>query len=308
MAFVFENDGTSLNQIFHYESPTHSFDVKWRSLGDSDSPPLVLIHGTPWSSRVWTPFALALSRQFHVYIFDRPGFGETPSERKLPGTEADSSKVIEFDADLARQADVYAALFRSWQADWGDQKAHVVAHDNAGLISLRGYLLHDLRYASLCLIDVVAIGPFGLPLFKTVADNPDHFNQLPDFAIEGILEGYIRSAAFSKIPEDIMRMLKAPWLTDGGKGRFIHELCQANYRSIEAVEARYGEVGQKLPVKVIWGAEDQLLPVETAWRLGKALGAREVAVIEKAGHLPMLDQGAQLGIELGTWLTALSLQ
>lgn len=301
------NDATTLDQSFHYKNSTHSFTVKWCSLGDPKSPPLVFIHGTPWSSRVWTPFALSLSRQFHVYLFDRPGFGDSPAESKLPGTATSSSKVVEFDADLARQSEVYAALFQSWQKAWGDQKAHVIAHDNAGLISLRAYLLHSCQYASLCLIDVVAIGPFGQPLFKVLAENPHHFEQLPDMAAEGILESYIRNAAFYELSTEDMRMLKSPWLREGGKERFIRELCQANSRSTEVVEKRYGEVGPNLPVKIIWGAEDNWIPVESAYRLGKALKAKEIVVIEKAGHLVMLDQGAQLGVELGRWLSAVSL-
>jgi pimeloyl-ACP methyl ester carboxylesterase len=103
-----------------------------------------------------------------------------------------------------------------------------------------------------------------------------------------------------------MQMLKSPWLREGGKEGFIRELCQANSRSTEAVEGRYGEVGLQLPVKIIWGAEDNWIPLESAWRLGIALKAKEVVVVEKAGHLSMLDQPAQVGVELGTWLISVS--
>lgn len=297
------HDPTALTQNFHYKTSIHSYDVKWGSLGDKSLPPLIFIHGTPWSSRVWVPFALSLSRQFHVYLFDRPGFGDTPAEAKLDGAKASSGPVEEYDSNLARQAEVFAALFKSWQADWTHESAHVVAHDNAGLVSLRGYLLHDLPYASLCLIDVVAIGPFGQPLFKVIAENPQLFEQLPDTAFEGILESYISDAAYHPLPKETMEMLKAPWLREGGKRGFIRELCQANSRSTEEVEGRYNEVGPKLPVKIIWGADDKWLPVEVAHRLGDALKAREVIVIDKAGHLSMIDQGAQVGVELGVWLT-----
>ena len=308
MTSVPEKDDTSLNHTFHYKNSSHSFTVKWGTLGDPKSPPLVFLHGTPWSSRLWKPFALSLSRQFRVYLFDRPGFGDSPGEVKLPGAPPSSSPKVEFDSDLARQSEVYAALFKDWQKDWGDRKAHVIAHDNAGLISLRGYLLHGCQYASLCLIDVVAIGPFGQPLFKALAENPRHFEQLPDMAVEGILESYIRNAAFYELSRDDMQSLKSPWLRKGGKEGFIRELCQANFRSTEPVEERYGEVGPNLPVKVIWGAEDNWIPVEDAYRLAAALKAREIAVIEKAGHLIMFDQGAQLGVELGRWLSTVSIE
>ncbi|KAF1914779.1 Alpha/Beta hydrolase protein [Ampelomyces quisqualis] len=296
-------DSVTLNQTFHYENTTHSYDIKWCSLGDSSNPPVVFIHGTPWSSQVWSPFALALSRHFHVYLFDNPGFGESPMEREIHiNSFHPSDKVSELDSDLARQSEVFAALFKTWEQDWDGRKPHVIAHDHAGLMSLRAYLLHGCIYASLCLIDVVAIGPFGQDLFKTVAENPEHFQRLPDMAFEGILESYIRNAAFKDIPGDVMQMLKAPWLKEGGKAGFTRQLCQANSRSTEEVEGRYEEVGRQIPVKIIWGAQDNWIPVEDATRLGKALHAEEVVQIEGAGHLVMYDQPAQLGVELGSWL------
>jgi pimeloyl-ACP methyl ester carboxylesterase len=296
-------DPTILTENFHYTNVTHSYDIKWCSLGNSDNPPVILIHGTPWSSRIWKPFALALSRQFHVYLFDNPGFGESPLERELVGKVfKPQSDVKRLDADLARQSEAFGALFKSWRNDWNGRKAHVIAHDHAGLMSLRAYLLHGCHYASLCLIDVVAIGPFGQPLFKTVAENPQNFQQLPDLAFEGILEWYIRNAAHSKLPRETMDMLKAPWLRDGGKAGFIRQLCQANWRSTEEVEGQYAEVGQDIPIKIIWGTEDNWIPVETATRLGDALRAKEVVQLEQAGHLIMYDQPAQLGVELGSWL------
>jgi pimeloyl-ACP methyl ester carboxylesterase len=301
------NDPTALTETFHYENATHSYNIKWCSLGNPESPPVMFIHGTPWSSLVWKPFALALSRQFHVYLFDNPGFGESPLEQELVGkTFKPDNKVKELDADLARQSEAFSALYKSWEKNWNGRKAHVIAHDHAGLMSLRAYLLHNCRYASLCLIDVVAIGPFGQPLFKTVAENPLHFQQFPDMAFEGILESYIRNAAHEELSKETMQLLKAPWMKKGGKDGFIRQLCQADSRSTEEVEGRYGEVGQSIPVKIIWGAEDNWIPVETATRLGKALQAKEVVQIEQAGHLVMYDQPAELGIELGSWLSTVS--
>jgi pimeloyl-ACP methyl ester carboxylesterase len=300
------SDATALTENFQYENATHNYDIKWCSLGNPASPPVIFIHGTPWSSRVWKAFALALSRQFHVYLFDNPGFGESPLEQELAGKPFEPKNEVEkLDADLARQSEVFGALFKSWEKDWNGRKAHVIAHDHAGLMSLRAYLLHDCRYVSLCLIDVVAIGPFGQPLFKTVAENPQNFQQLPDMAFEGILESYIRNAAHFDLSKDTMSILKAPWMKEGGKAGFIRQLCQANSRSTEETEGRYSEVGQNIPIKIIWGVEDNWILVETAIRLGDALQAKEVVQVEQAGHLIMYDQPAQLGVELASWLNTI---
>ncbi|CAN9116928.1 unnamed protein product [Alternaria alternata] len=300
------SDPTTLSKTFDFKSPTHSFNVRWTSLGSLTSPPLIFIHGTPWSSRVWIPFALALSHKYRVYLFDNPGFGDSPIEQLLPNVDFKPKNEVErLDSDLARQTSAFAAIFKHWQTTEGwKSKPHVVAHDHGGLMSLRAYLLHGCQYKSLCLMDVVAIGPFGQPLFKGVAENPGAIESLPDMSFEGILESYIRNAAYTKLDEKTMSMLKSPWLAEGGKGGFVRQLCQAAHRSTEEVEGRYAEVGEIMSVKVIWGKQDNWIPVKDAHRLGEVLSAKEVVEVDGAGHLIMYDQPGQLGVELGMWLSS----
>lgn len=306
-----QNHPITLDQRFRHTTETHSFTLHWTSLGSPSSPPLVFIHGTPWSSIVWHPFALSLSRHFHVYLFDNPGFGDSPLGQPLDSASSKITPAIALDADLAQQSAVAAALIQSWAADesqgWAGRKPHVVAHDHAGLMSLRIHLLHEVAFASLVLIDVVAIGPFGQPLFKLVAENESVFKELTGPVFEGVVEAYIRDAAHGTLSKETMEMLKEPWLrSKEGREGFVRQMCQANSRSVEAVEGRYAEVGRNMPVLVLWGQEDKWIPVETAERLGKAVGAREVVTIEGAGHLIMYDQGARLGTELAMWLSNVS--
>ncbi|RDH32342.1 Alpha/Beta hydrolase protein [Aspergillus welwitschiae] len=298
-----------LTQTFHYRTTTHHYDVRWTAIGDASLPPLIFVHGTPWSSRVWHVFARSLARYFHVYLFDNPGFGESPLGTPLPGKEEAISKEVALDADLAQQSEVFAALYQSWSKDWprAHKKAHVVAHDHGGLMSLRAHLIRSCEFASLCLINVVALGPFGQPLFKSVAENEHVFTSLTGPMFEGMVEAYIRNAAYTELRKETMAMLKRPWIiNEEGRKGFIRQMAQANSRSTEAVDRRYSEVGQVMPVRIIWGTEDQWIPVETAERLRAKLNAREVVLIEGAGHLVMYDQEGRLGMELGWWLSEVS--
>jgi pimeloyl-ACP methyl ester carboxylesterase len=298
------NDPTALRHTFHYQNDTHIYDIKWTALGDPNDPPLIFIHGTPWSSRVWQSCAIACSRNFRVFLFDSPGFGESPLERQIPGTTFDPpNKTIELDADLARQSQVFAALFKSWKKDWGHQRPHLVCHDIGGYMSLRANLLHGCDYASLCLIDVVAIGPYGQSLFEDVATRPEHFSKLTAPAFEDVVDMYIRKAAFSELPDHVIQMLKVPWLRKGGRSGFLRQLCQANSRSTHDLEGRYIEVGDRIPVKIIWGVNDEWIPLETAGRLATAIGTTDIVEIENAGHLIMYDAATQLCYELGSWLS-----
>jgi pimeloyl-ACP methyl ester carboxylesterase len=297
----------SLDQTFSHTDETHTYNIAYTTLGSPSNPPLIFIHGTPWSSVVWAPYATALSRSFHVHLFDNPGFGLSPLGKPLHSPSSPITPEIELDADLARQSAAFAALFHHWAKEWNGRKPHVVAHDHGGLMALRGFLLHDCLYASLCLIDVVAIGPFGHPLFKQVAEHRHVFEQVTGSVFEGIVESYIRDAAHIPLREKDMDMLKAPWLKDDqGRHGFVRQMCGANGRNTHEVEGRYAEVGQTMPVRIIWGKSDRWLPLEIAGRLGKKLGAESVVEIEDAGHLIMYDQPAALGVELGSWLMDVS--
>ncbi|KAL8943293.1 MAG: hypothetical protein Q9211_001040 [Gyalolechia sp. 1 TL-2023] len=293
-----------LNQTFHHSTALFEYQIRWISLGDAASPPLIFVHGTPWTSQVWHSYALPLSRYFHVYLFDNPGFGDSPLGKPVWGEGETVSDEVLLDADLARQSEVFAALYKFWAQGWRQgSKAHVVAHDHGGLMSLRAYLLHGCDYGSLCLIDVVALGPFGQPLFKLVAENKAVFEALTGPVFEGVVESYIRDAAHKGLDGETMEMLKRPWVaSENGRKGFVRQMVQANSRSTEDVEGRYHEVGEKIPVRIIWGKEDKWIPVETAERLKEKLHAKDVVVIEGAGHLVMYDEEGKLGVELGWWL------
>ncbi|KAJ5649346.1 uncharacterized protein N7484_003069 [Penicillium longicatenatum] len=298
------SNSIELTQTFEYSSNTHNYKIRWTSLGNPESPPLIFIHGTPWSSKVWHVYAQSLAKHFHVYLSDNPGFGTSPRGEPRPGKEAEITKEMALDADLSGQSEVFAALYKYWARSWGSRKAHVIAHDHGGLMSLRAHIIHGCEFASLCLINVVAIGPFGQPLFKLVAENEGVFRALTGPVFEGVVESYIRDAAYTDLTKETMEMLKGPWISsEKGRRGFVRQMVQANSRSTEEVEDRYPEVGKAMPVQIIWGQEDRWIPVETAFRLGEKLNARDVVLIDGVGHLVMYDQEGKLGVELGWWLS-----
>ncbi|KAJ5587790.1 alpha/beta hydrolase [Penicillium hispanicum] len=295
-----------LTETFRYTSATHSYAVRWTALGSSSSPPLIFIHGTPWSSRVWHTYAHSFAKYFHVYLFDNPGFGTSPLGQPLPSQAAHITPEAALDADLRQQTEVFAALYTHWAQSWPPHthgQAHIIAHDHGGLMALRAHLLHGAAYASLCLINVVAAGPFGQPLFTLVAEHEAVFAALPGTVFAGVVEAYIRDAASTALPRARVEMLAAPWVgSDEGRRGFVRQMVQASRRSTEAVEPLYGRVGGAMPVRIVWGTEDRWIPVETAERLRRMLNARDVVLIEGAGHLVMYDQEGRLGVELGWWL------
>ncbi|KAI9727234.1 MAG: hypothetical protein M1828_006853 [Chrysothrix sp. TS-e1954] len=288
------NNKFPTQSVFTHSTPTHQFEIKWTRAGNPSGPPVAFIHGTPWSSVVWQDLASALQDHYCIYLYDHPGFERSPQPTRQDGKEPD------LDPSLTLRAEASAALFKHWNLS---QPPHVLAHDNGGLVSLRLLLEHGIRFSSLCLIDVVALGPFGLPLFDLVANNLAVFQKLPPGFQEGFIRSYIKSA-LHKPDMEIESMLAAQWLEDGVQGfsRFLQEILQAHNRVTGDIEKQYSTVGSKLPVKVIWGNNDSWLPSKTAQRLGDALNAREIVLIDEAAHLVHYDQPGKLAFEVGTWL------
>ena len=71
----------------------------------------------------------------------------------------------------------------------------MIAHDFGGAVSLRAHLVCGADYASLMLVDVVAIPPSGSPFFKFVQDNPGLLEQLPGYVHRAIVRAYISNAS-----------------------------------------------------------------------------------------------------------------
>src|SRR5438093_894630 len=75
--------------------------VRWNQLGPPDAPPVVLLHGTPFSSYVWRGIAPALAHRHRVYVWDMPGYG---ASEKFEGQ----------DVSLAAEAGVFGELLGAW--------------------------------------------------------------------------------------------------------------------------------------------------------------------------------------------------
>ena len=262
----------------------HDREVRWTSRGSG--PAVVFCHGTPWSSRLWAPFAGALSAEFTTYLWDMPGYGE-------------SSKDPDHSVALDVQGELFADLLDHWDLD----APHVVAHDFGGAVSLRAHLLHGARYASLALVDVVALSPWGSPFFRQVRRHTEVFTDLPPALHESLLRSYIESASHVGLTSAQLDDLVAPWLGPVGQAAFYRQIAEADEAFTQEVQPLYGDVD--LPVLVVWGEEDGWIPVDRAHRLSSAIPGARTEIVESAGHLVQLDQPVALATTLHRWLANL---
>ncbi|GAA1561117.1 alpha/beta hydrolase [Kribbella hippodromi] len=255
----------------------HGRTIAWDRRGQG--PAVVFCHGTPFSSRVWSAYADALSNDFTVYLWDMPGYGE-------------SSKRVDDPVDFDAQGKVLAELLAYWELD----HPRVIAHDYGGAVSLRATLFEGATYHSLRLVDTVAIPPAGSPFFRFVQDHPTTLDELPEYIHDAVLRAYIQNASHHGLRTDQLDELVAPWLGAEGQPAFYRQIAQFDERYLREIEANLHRL--TIPVTVLWGAEDRWIPTATGRKLAGLIPSAKFIEIPGSGHLMQYDAPVQLNQRL----------
>ncbi|MEU6988360.1 alpha/beta fold hydrolase [Streptomyces sp. NPDC046324] len=110
------SSGGAVNWTLGEEFETPGGMVRWRVLGSGE--PVVLVHGTPYSSFLRRDIAPALARNRTVFVFDHLGFGQSGT-----GVSGQDLSLRAHARNLARLLD-----------HWGLDSPSVVAHDIGGAV------------------------------------------------------------------------------------------------------------------------------------------------------------------------------
>ncbi|NKS81115.1 alpha/beta fold hydrolase [Rhodococcus hoagii] len=260
-----------------------SGEVRWGSLGPPGRDPVVLLHGTPFSSYVWRGVACALARRHQVFVWDMPGYGL-------------SEKHAGQDVSLAAQSRVFTELL----AHWALAEPTVICHDFGGAVALRAHLLHGARYRALALVDVVALAPWGSPFFRLVGEHSEVFEQLPIALHRALVREYVSSASSPGLHPTVVDRLVKPWQDPVGQAAFYRQIAQADQVYTDQVQDRYGEI--QVPTLVCWGGDDDWIPAAQGRQLAARIPAARFETIPGAGHLVQEDAPAELTAALIAFL------
>jgi pimeloyl-ACP methyl ester carboxylesterase len=240
----------------------------------------LLIHGWSSSWYAFSPLLPQLRERYRCLAVDLPGYGESPPSPQR--------------ATIAGYADLIAGLIRQVT----DQPAVLVGHSMGGMISLTLALRHpDLvermvllcptisghlsRWINLLISPITVMEQFSIASKLVAALEPQMLS---------VTDRLMRPASFAErsgITEEQYHRLRAD-ARRRGQGRVRAE-C---YWAMRQGDLR-GQLGQiKAPSLVLWGMEDNTVPLRDASVVADEWPDADLRVIPKAGHWPQFETPA----------------
>jgi len=238
-------------------------------------PPLVLVHGWPWSSVSWHRIVPTLKTEFTLYWYDLPGFGQ-------------SEMVDGQQTGLDAQGLVFCEMLEYWELE----KPSVLAHDIGGALTLRAHLLHGCEFEQYLLMNVVAMRPWGSEFFTHVGNHIEAFLGLPAPIHAALVRAYITGALVTELSPNDLDALIAPWLTESGQTSFYRQFAQADESFTAQIEPLFGDIRCK--VGILWGEEDPWIPLSRGKAFRDLVQPERFLTMPGVGHLPQLENAALL--------------
>lgn len=221
--------------------------------------PMVLLHGYPLDHQIWDDVLPLLADTFELIVPDLRGFGG-------------SSTVDSFSAIEDYAADI-AALLDQLEI----QKAAIVGHSMGGYVALAFARLYPDRITGL-----------GLVSSQVLADPPDR------------KEGRYKSAAevADKGIAGVVAVMAPKFTSDTRLQEYAKQVMERQQPAgyISALKAMAERVDSttllsslNVPVVLVHGDADALIPVDRAREVKAAIPDAHLVEISGSGHVPMME-------------------
>jgi len=265
--------------------------VHVKTMGHGE-PVFVLLHGFGASLFSWHAVMEPLSQIGTVIAYDRPAFGLT--ERPMTWTS-------ENPYSPQASVDLLVGLLDHFNV----QKAILVGNSAGGTVSMQFTLQHPERVQALILVDPAVYegggGPSWLrPFYKTPQMN--HLGPLIVRSIQSRGLDLIKMAWYdpSKITQETWAGYTRPLKSDNWDRALWYFTASSQPSDLPE---RLGEF--TLPVLVITGDTDRIVPTENSVRLAGELPNAKLVIIPQAGHVPHEEQPDLFMQTVGDFLEAL---
>lgn len=255
-------------------------------------PPLLLVHGFPLSGFTWRKVLPALAQRYTCWVPDLPGLGETTwtsgTEWSFPGQAR----------TLRRLAD-----------GLGLERYAVLAHDTGGTFA-RLLAIDDPRVERLILIntEIPSHRPPWIPLYQFLMKLPGTQSA---FGLLLRSRWFLRSgmgfggcfADLALIDGPFTEHVVAPLLHSPARmDGMAHYLTGLTWEPVDALAT--GHARLRMPVLLVWGADDPTFPVALAREMVRQIPAARLVEIPGARLLVHEEKPAQVAEAVLAFLAA----
>jgi len=274
------------------EVTLHGHRIAYRQAGQ-EGPVVVLLHGITSDSSTWRRVMPYLARRFTVIAPDLIGHGESAKPKGDYSLGAHASAV----------RDLLLAL--------GHDRASFVGHSLGGGVAMQLSYQFPERCERLVLVDSGGLGR-DVSLLLRAATLPGSELVLPLLAASRLLDaGRIAGGALRRIGlragTDIEEIARGhATLGDAAtRAAFVHTLrsvVEPGGQRVSASSRLY--LSEWLPLLLIWGEHDPLIPVAHAHETHARLQSSRLEIFAESGHFPQLDQPERFIQVLGDFIDA----
>jgi pimeloyl-ACP methyl ester carboxylesterase len=268
--------GSEASQFVVLES---GVTVHLRDEGCQSCDAIFLIHGSNASLHTWEPWVDFLSENWRVVSLDLPGHG-------LTGPTDEGNYTIHRAADVIEEVRHYLDINRF----------HLAGNSRGGSVSLRYAVDHPERVQSLALLDAVG-APWptaevdeDIPFIYVLMANETIANMLKNFITTDLIREALLDA-FSN-PDAVTEEMVERYF-EIGRYPGTRETVLIRARMEYVTDAFEPSHALTMPVMVMWGEDDNLVPLAMADAFMEAMPHAQLVTYPGVGHAPMEEIPAQ---------------
>lgn len=250
-------------------------NTRYWALGDRGST-VTLLHGLGVSVESWRENIVPLSEHHCVYALDMVGFGRSDK----PPIPYSVDHLVRFVSDF--------------MADQGIERASLIGNSMGGLVALQFALLFPEKVDKLVLVDSAGLGREVTMLLRLAA-LPFIGERLSRPSRKGaaqVLQAcvYDQTLITDEAIEDFYQMFVLPGAQDAYL-TMLRSMC--NFWGIKAeilspILEGLGTI--TAPTLIVWGQQDEVLPVSHADVAAKGIRHAQLHVFDLCGHAPQLER------------------
>jgi pimeloyl-ACP methyl ester carboxylesterase len=238
-------------------------------------PVVVLVHGLGDRKESWLPVVPALSKQYRVLAPDQIGFGK-------------SAKPL-----LDYSIQTYVDFLNEFLRDLNVKRATLVGESLGGWIVALDAVEESSDPHMVPLDKLVIVDGAGLKQDKPIPDlNPSTLEEMRKVMDVVYYDtSWLDDATLHRTFTDKLA---------SGDAYTVHSIVTNPTVRTQLLDDRLG--GIHVPTLVLWGKQDQLLPVASGERYAAGIAGARLITFDKCGHVPAQEQTAQFLAALTAFL------